>query len=576
MERLYRIQVKGTLLMMLTLSLTILVSCATPVEQKKESQGSTEDMMLERFSLLDMSLMIGAATSRPFISQVMYSGRLALPINRDRFVRFDPNPIKLTTEEPVSTFSIDVDTASYAFVRRSLYSGVLPPKDAVRIEEMLNYFDYAYPLPQGRDPPFRLSTWFYPTPWNPDTRILQIGIKGFDIKPEQRPRANLVFLVDTSGSMSPSDRLPLIKQGLRLLVNELEPSDTVAIVVYAGQAGIHLESTSGSNKSRILGAINELQARGFTAGGEGIRQAYALAERNYDPDAVNRVILATDGDFNVGITDPEQLKGFVARKRQSGIYLTILGVGRGNYNDALMQQLAQAGNGNAAYIDTLKEARKVLVEEMASNLFPIANDVKIQVEFNPAHVVEYRLIGYETRMLGRDDFRNDDVDAGDIGSGHTVTALYEIVPLGSPARLTEPLRYGNETFYPESTEHGEVAFVKMRYKLPGEDVSKPLEQVVLSSDLLDVDRLPLEARFAAAVAAFGQRLKDMPYLGDFGFEEILALALDARGEDVFGYRAEFVDLIRAAKSASSMPVLEMNKPLGSATALPSIKHKPDF
>jgi Ca-activated chloride channel family protein len=469
-------------------------------------------------------------------------------IDRDRFEHVKPNPVKVVAEDPVSTFSIDVDTASYAVVRRYLNDGALPPRDAVRLEEMINYFDYDYPLPKSKDPPFSTTVYLYKTPWNPGTELLHIGIKGYDVVQKARPPANLVFLIDVSGSMKQPNKLPLVQKALRLLVNQLGSNDHVSIVAYAGYAGTVLEPTKGSDKAKILAAIDKLSAGGSTAGGEGIRQAYQLAQANYDPGSVNRVMLATDGDFNVGIADPERLKDFVAEKRKTG-----------NYNDVMMQKLAQAGNGNAAYIDTLKEARKVLVTEMSSTIFPIAKDVKIQVEFNPAYVAEYRLIGYETRLLNREDFNNDQVDAGDVGSGHAVTALYEIVPVGSKARLTDPLRYGKEEAKPAPKEPGEIAFLKLRYKLPDSDKSELIEQPIRSDQLI-AGKIPQEPRFAAAVAAFGERLRGDPYLKNFGYDAILKLAQGARGKDPFGYRAEFVDLVRAAKAIPALPAQVRSDP----------------
>ena len=338
-------------------------------------------------------------------------------VGRDRFEDFETNPVKVVDEEPVSTFSIDVDTASYSFVRRQLNHGLLPQKDAVRVEEMINYFDYAYPLPETRETPFRASVAVTPSPWAEGRKLVHIGIKGYDIAPDERPRSNLVFLLDVSGSMNHPDKLPLLKNSMKMLLESLQPDDTVGIVVYAGAAGKVLEPTPAKDKAKILEALDRLAAGGSTAGAEGIRQAYQLAEANFDTGAVNRVILASDGDFNVDITSTEELKDFVERKRKSGIYLSVLGFGQGNLNDQLMQALAQNGNGTAAHIDTLNEARKVLVEEATGTLFPIAKDVKIQVEFNPATVAEYRLIGYETRALKREDFRNDKVDAGELGRG---------------------------------------------------------------------------------------------------------------------------------------------------------------
>jgi Ca-activated chloride channel family protein len=475
-------------------------------------------------------------------------------VGRDSFEKLTPNPVKLAAEEPVSTFSIDVDTSAYAFVRRALMSGHLPQKNSVRIEEMINYFDYDYELAEDRKKPFKPTVAVYPTPWNPDTKLLHIGIKGHDIVSEKKPRSNLVFLIDVSGSMSSRDKLPLLKNSLAMLVETLAPEDTVAMVVYAGAAGTVLEPTKVKEKGKILAALDKLSAGGSTAGGEGIRLAYSLAEANFDRDAVNRVILATDGDFNVGIRDPEELKGFIERKRDSGVYLSVLGFGQGNYRDDLMQKLAQNGNGNAAYIDTLNEARKVLVDEASSTLFTIAKDVKIQIEFNPTVVAEYRLIGYETRQLKREDFNNDKVDAGDIGAGHSVTAIYEITPVGSKARLLDDLRYRESA--PEKSEKSsknEYAFLKMRFKLPDSEkstlVTKPIGK---ESDYTELENVPGEVRFAAAVAAFGQILRGDPYTKDFTFDDVLALAEPARGRDSFGYRGEFLNLVRLAKTARAM------------------------
>ena len=360
---------------------------------------------------------------------------------RDKFETITPNPVKQASEEPVSTFSVDVDTAAYTFVRRQLNYGALPQKNAVRIEEMINYFDYDYLVPADEAKPFKPTIAVFQSPWNQDSKLLHIGIKGYEIEPENKPISNLVFLLDVSGSMDAHDKLPLLKRSFRMFVNTLDDEDTVAIVVYAGAAGTVLEPTKVKEKGKILAALDKLHAGGSTAGGEGIRKAYELAAANFNKDGVNRVLLATDGDFNVGIQDPEELKSFIERKRDTGIFLSVLGFGQGNYNDALMQKLAQNGNGNAAYIDSLNEARKVLVEEAGSTLFTIAKDVKIQIEFNPALIAEYRLIGYESRLLEREDFNNDKVDAGDIGSGHSVTAIYEITPVGSKSRHVDDLRY---------------------------------------------------------------------------------------------------------------------------------------
>ena len=468
---------------------------------------------------------------------------------RDKFTDFTPNPVKLAAEEPVSTFSIDADSASYSFVRGSLAQNVLPQKDAVRVEEMINYFPYDYPAPEDRAQPFKTTVTLMPTPWNPDTRLMHIAIKGFSLNGQERPHANLVFLLDTSGSMDEPNKLPLLRGSMKLLVETLAPGDTVSIVTYAGNAGTVLQPTKAKDRAKILAALDTLEAGGSTAGAEGIRQAYSLAEMNFDKTGINRVILATDGDFNVGITDPQELKSFVERKRDSGVYLSVLGFGRGNYNDAMMQTLAQNGNGNASYIDTLNEARKVLVDEASSTLFPIAKDVKIQVEFNPQTVSEYRLIGYETRLLNREDFNNDKVDAGEIGAGHTVTAIYEVTPKGAGGLLVDPLRYGATK---EASGNGELAFVKIRYKLPGEDVSKLISEPVTAAN----GKPSVEANFAAAVAGFGQLLRGGQYTRNFTYDDVIALAQAAKGMDEFGYRSEFITLVREAKTAQALEPLK--------------------
>jgi len=475
------------------------------------------------------------------------------PSITSKFPDAKPNAVVVTAEQPVSTFSIDVDTASYGVVRDALNQGALPPADAVRVEEMVNYFDYAYPLPQDRRVPFRASVRVYPTPWNKDTQILHIGIKGFDIPKKERPAANLVFLIDSSGSMDEPNKLPLLKRAFHLLVDQLNAKDRVTIVTYAGAAGLVLPPTPGSDKAKILAALDQLEAGGSTAGGEGIRLAYQLAEANFMKGAVNRVILATDGDFNVGITDPKALEDFVTRERGSGVYLTCLGFGDDNYQDATMQKLAQAGNGNAAFIDTLNEAHKVFVDQISGTLFTIANDVKIQIEFNPARVAEYRLIGYETRMLNRTDFNNDRVDAGDIGSGTTVTALYEITPVGSKAVMSDPLRYGAPV---KGDPNGELAFLKIRYKLPGETASKLITRPIGNADVAaDFGQVSPDMRFAASVAGTAQLLRHDPYIKDFSYDRAREIATAARGDDRYGYRADFIHLLDLAKSAASQQAL---------------------
>ncbi len=476
---------------------------------------------------------------------------------RDKFKEIKTNPLKLAKDEPVSTFSIDVDTASYGFVRSSLNQNVLPQKDAVRVEELINYFPYQYSAPTDKEEPFKANVSVLPTPWNKDTKLIHIGIKGYELDAKAKPTANLVFLIDTSGSMNEPNKLPLVQNSLKMLLDTLSEEDSVAIVTYAGNAGVALQPTKVKDKSKISAVIDNLGAAGSTAGAEGIRQAYQLAEQNLDKKGINRVILATDGDFNVGITDTNELKSFIERKRATGVTLSVLGFGSGNYNDELMQTLAQNGNGNAAYIDTLNEARKALVEEAGSTLFTIAKDVKIQVEFNPEQVAEYRLIGYETRLLNKEDFNNDKVDAGDIGSGHSVTALYEITPVASKAKLVDELRYAKPTAKPEETKSAEYAFVKIRYKLPNSDTSKLITTPVNSEiEHKTVDETPVESRFATAVAAFGQLLRADPYLKDFNYDNVITLAEGAKGSDKFGYRAEFINLVRLAKNAPALPPLK--------------------
>ena len=461
----------------------------------------------------------------------------------EAFANADDSPLKITADDPVSTFSIDVDTASYAVVRNSLTNGMLPPKDAVRVEEMINYFPYAYPAPDAGEA-FRPTVSVSPTPWNPGTQIVQIGIQGSMPVIADRPPLNLVFLIDTSGSMNQQDKLPLLVQSFSLMLGQLRAEDQIAIVTYAGSAGEVLEPTPASEKDKILSALQQLSAGGSTAGQEGLQQAYAVAEGMADDGEVSRVILATDGDFNVGLSDPEALKNFIAQKRDSGTYLSVLGFGRGNLDDSTMQALAQNGNGMAAYIDTLSEAQKVLVDQLTGALFPIADDVKIQVEFNPAQVAEYRLIGYETRALRREDFSNDKVDAGDIGAGHQVTALYEVTPVGSDAQLTEPLRYGQADT--ATAQSDELGFLRLRHKAPGEDSSRLIEMPI-TADLPPQG----DAGFAMAIAGFGQLLRGSSYIGDWSWDDAIALANANRGDDPYGYRAEAVQLMRLAKSLSA-------------------------
>ncbi|MFT5064877.1 MAG: Ca-activated chloride channel family protein [Yoonia sp.] len=463
--------------------------------------------------------------------------------NTESFANAAANPVKVTADEPVSTFSIDIDTASYSLVRSHLNRGFLPSADAVRVEELINYFPYDYAGPEAGEGPFRPTVSVMPTPWNADTQLVHIAIQGEKLVADERPPLNLVFLIDTSGSMAQPDKLPLLKQSFRLMLNKLRPNDQVAIVEYAGSAGEVLAPTAASDRTAILQAINTLGAGGSTNGQGGLEQAYAVAEDMAEDGDVSRVILATDGDFNVGLNDPNALKDFIADKRDSGTYLSVLGFGRGNLDDATMQALAQNGNGQAAYIDDLSEAQKVLVDQLSGALFPIANDVKIQVEFNPATVAEYRLIGYETRSLRREDFNNDAVDAGELGAGHSVTAIYEVTPVGSAAIMNDPLRY-NTSNTPEGS--AELGFLKLRFKAPGDDQSQLIETPI-TADLTTTS----EVQFAAAIAGFGQLLRGSAYLGDWAYGDAIKLANAHRGDDAFGYRTQAVQLMRLAQSLSN-------------------------
>ncbi|WP_339478534.1 VWA domain-containing protein [Pseudomonas fluorescens] len=460
---------------------------------------------------------------------------------REQYQTLADNPIHSVAETPVSTFSADVDTGAYANVRRLLNQGRLPPEGAVRLEEMVNYFPYDYALPSDGSP-FGVTTELAASPWNPHTRLLRIGIKASDRAVAQLAPANLVFLVDVSGSMDRREGLPMVKSTLKLLVDQLRDQDRVSLVVYAGESRVVLEPTSGREKAKIRTAIEQLTAGGSTAGASGIELAYQMAQQGFIAKGINRILLATDGDFNVGVSDFDSLKQMAVDKRKTGISLTTLGFGVDNYNEHLMEQLADAGDGNYAYIDNLREARKVLVDQLGSTLTVVAKNVKLQVEFNPAQVSEYRLLGYENRALKREDFRNDKVDAGEIGAGHTVTALYEIVPAGEKGWL-EPLRYGKSSAA-VSEKNGELAMLRVRYQQSegGKSllIERPITNLVVpaSEDL----------RFAAAVAAFSQQLKDGRYTGDFSLKDTEALARGARGDDRFGLRNEFVQLVELAQS----------------------------
>ena len=464
--------------------------------------------------------------------------------SRDAFEIYKANLPTVVEETPVSTFSVDVDTASYSFLRASVNRGQLPPRSAIRLEEMINYFPYDYEAPKSADEPFKANVTVTPNPWNADTKLMHIGIKGYVPTQTEKPRSNLVFLIDTSGSMNQANKLPLLINSFKLLLNTLDEDDTVSIVAYASASGTVLEPTAVSNKDEILSALNNLRAGGSTAGAAGLELAYQKAQESFDDEGVNRVILATDGDFNVGFSSPDDMKTFIKEKRETGIFLSVLGFGMGNYNDHLMQSLAQNGNGVAAYIDNLSEANKVLANEAGSALITIAKDVKIQVEFNPSTVAEYRLIGYETRALKRQDFNNDKVDAGEIGAGHSVTAIYEMTPVGSPAITVDKLRYVSDEDKPKSTGSDEYAFVKIRHKLPNADKSTLQTFPIGKRQERSMRRASDDMRFATAVAAVGQKLRGDTQLDDFSYQDAIELASDAKGKDKNGYRSEFIQMVR--------------------------------
>ncbi|KHK93459.1 vWA domain-containing protein [Novosphingobium malaysiense] len=459
---------------------------------------------------------------------------------RERYDGKEVSPVHLVQSEPVSTFSVDVDTGAYANTRRFLTQGMLPPADAVRTEEMINYFRYAYARPDSREAPFSVTTDVATTPWNPDTRLLRVGLRGYDLPRAARPPANLVFLLDVSGSMNSPDKLPLLKTALSGLAGELGPKDTVAIVVYAGAAGLVLPPTNDPRKIRA--ALDQLQAGGSTAGAAGLKLAYNIAEDNFIEGGVNRVLIGTDGDFNVGVSDRDDLIAMIEKKRDSGITLTTLGFGQGNYNEAMMEQIADHGNGNYSYIDTALEAKKVLGDEMSSTLFTIAKDAKIQVEFNPAVVSQYRLLGYENRALREEDFDNDKVDAGDIGAGHQVTAIYEIVPAGVKGWIG-PRRYGKEAPKPNPAAR-EMAYIKLRYKLPGGSTSRLIERPLSAKLLANASAPSGDFAFATAVAAFGQTLRGDALMNGYSAGQIESLA----GEQTDYWRQEFLKLVDMADS----------------------------
>ena len=512
------------------------------VQQKEQLIGiqSVADAQLMQQHIVKAKVAVGAAYQQP----IFFSPENQVPAsNTENYTHNEDNPIHLVSAQPVSTFSIDVDTASYANVRRLLNQGALPPADAVRIEEMINYFSYDYPLPE--EGPFSVYTEVGSSPYNANKQLIHIGIQADKMEAQKRPAANLVFLLDVSGSMHSANKLGLLKSALTLLTKQLNADDRVSIVVYAGATGVVLEPTAGDNDGAIIDALTRLSAGGSTNGGAGIELAYRLAADAFIKDGINRVILATDGDFNVGAVSQQALKEKIKQQRKTGVSLSILGFGRGNYNDALMQTLAQNGNGNAFYIDTLNEARKVLVEELSSTLVTVAKDVKIQIEFNPNIVREYRLIGYETRALKREDFNNDKVDAGDIGAGHTVTAIYEISLQDATEHSIDPLRYQSEQRHTSDNNIEEIAFLKLRYKLPEQDKSILMTTPIKRADIKTSLSATSETfQFSAAVAGFAQLLRGSDHLALMDIDTLIALAQQSKGADKHGYRSEFINMLK--------------------------------
>lgn len=504
-----------------------------------------EECVVVGYGMQKQVSMCGAVSN--IMPGIMTRRAYTYDMNTEEYKNIEENGFKKVNENPLSTFSIDVDAASYSNMRRYLNRGELPPADAIRTEELINYFSYNYPQPTGKDP-VKITTEIGSCPWNKNHRLVRIGLKANEIPTEKLPVSNLVFLIDVSGSMYGPQRLGLVQSSLKLLVNNLRDTDRVAIVVYSGSAGERLPSTSGSDKQKIREAIDELTAGGSTAGGEGIKLAYKIAKKNFVKGGNNRIILCTDGDFNVGVSSNEGLENLIEQERKSGVYLTVLGYGMGNYKDSKMQILAEKGNGNHAYIDNLQEANKVLVNEFGATMHTVAKDVKLQIEFNPSQVQAYRLIGYESRLLKDEDFNNDAKDAGEMGAGHTVTAFYEVVPAGVESNFVnkvDDLKYQKKvkSALQPATGSKELLTVKLRYKSPDEDASKKLEFPLVDSKGNNVSS---DFRFAAAVAMFGQLLRDSDFKGDATYAQVIAMAKTALDNDERGYRREFLRLVETA------------------------------
>ncbi|ATA90240.1 vWA domain-containing protein [Capnocytophaga stomatis] len=480
-------------------------------------------------------------------SKKAVTGTYRMPEEKETYKNIEENKFKKTATDPVSTFSADVDRASYSNIRRMLNNGSFPEKDAVRIEEMINYFDYDYPQPDAKSKtPFKMTTELSKAPWNSKNYLLQIGMQAQKIDMEKTPPSNIVFLIDVSGSMDYPNKLPLLKSSFKLLLNSLKPSDKVAIVVYAGSSGLVLPSTSAKEKATIEAALEKLEAGGSTAGGEGLKLAYKVARENFIPSGNNRIILATDGDFNVGINNYDELQRLVEEERKSGVYISVLGFGMGNYRDDMTETIANKGNGNYAYIDNIMEAKKVLVNEFGGTFYTVAKDVKFQVEFNPKYVKEYRLLGYENRMLNTEDFEDDQKDAGEVGSGHTVTVLYEIIP--ADGKNEDTLRYQNQQLNEKAKKGNEIAFLKIRYKKPDSKSNKSIEvSEPIDFQVKEISKTTDNFRFAASVAEFGMLLRDSEFKAEASYQQVIDLAKNALGKDKEGYRKEFIRLVESAK-----------------------------
>jgi Ca-activated chloride channel family protein len=534
------------------ISKEVKVNGATINVALKPDNQSLDEIVVVGYGRLQKSAVTGSTTTvrerrAHFISPVIAADRMIA--NEEEYASQSENRFKFAAGSPLSTFSIDVDAAGYSNMRRFINQGQLPPADAIRTEELINYFSYDYAKPAGKDP-VKISTEIGECPWNAKHRLVRIGIKAKEIAGDNLPASNLVFLIDVSGSMEGPARLELVKASLKLLVNNLREKDRVAIVVYAGSAGEVLPSTPGNDKQKIREALDKLSAGGSTAGGAGIQLAYTIARKNFISGGNNRIILCTDGDFNVGVSSTKELENLIEKERQSGVFLTVLGYGMGNYKDNKMQTLAEKGNGNHAYIDNLQEANKVLVSEFGGTIYTVAKDVKLQIEFNPAQVQAYRLIGYESRLLQEEEFNDDTKDAGEMGAGHNVTAFYEVVPVGvsfSAAGSIDPLKYQKNEKVPEKpvyTGSNELLTLKLRYKEPAGNSSKKMELPVVDDKM---NRVSSDFRFAAAVAMFGQLLGNSEFKGDASYEKVIALAKTALENDEQGYRREFVRLAETVK-----------------------------